>query len=323
MKRNDLNKKVSDFYKKIESVVFSEDTIQEAINNLRQKHIGHKIIYFYVIDKEGKLLGVVSTRKLLLGNPKSFIRDQMEYSLIRIYEDQTMQDAMEFFAKHKLLALPVVKRDGTLLGAIDVDIYLDDSFEIVSAQRQNDVFQMIGISLEEGKRGSVWKNYTLRMPWIFCNLVGGLICAVISRENELVLSKTLLLAMFIPLVLTLSESVSMQSMTQTLHLVKMPARYGRRRSFKEWKISALIAITAAVIVGFLSLFWAEGVKPSFTISAGILLSILASSGLSILFPLILHKTHLDPKVASGPVVLMFTDILTTALYLSLATLLLL
>jgi magnesium transporter len=323
MKRSDLTRKVSDFCGVVESLIYVDNTIEEALASLRQKKIGHKIIYFYVIDQEGKLLGVVPTRKLLLGNPKSHIREIMEYSLVRICADQTMQEAMELFAKHKLLALPVVERNGKLLGVIDVDLYLDESFEIVSAQRQSDIFQMIGLSLEEGKKRSVWKNYTLRMPWIFCNLAGGLVCALISRGNELVLGKTLLLAMFIPLVLTLSESVSMQSMTQTLHLLKMAHPYGRKRSFKEWRIAALIALSSALLVGLLSLLWGGGVKPSFIIGGGILLSILISSGISIMLPLFLHKTHLDPKVASGPVVLMLTDVLTTALYLSLASLFLL
>lgn len=319
MGRGDLNKPVKELYHVVDSVVYSDQSIEAALEELRKKQMEQKIIYFYVVDRENKLLGVIPTRKLLLENPKHIIRDIMEFSVVRLTENQTTQEAMELFAKHKLLSLPVVSISGVLLGVIDVNFYFEESVDVASLQHKQDIFQFIGLSLEEGKRRSLWKNYSLRMPWIFCNIFGGLVCALISHFNAMVLTNTVLIAIFIPLVLTLSESVAMQAMTQTLHFVKMSVRYGRKRAWREWKTVAFMALSAAIIVGVISLLWEGGKLPSFTIALGILLSITISASFAIILPLILHRNNLDPKVASGPVVLMLTDILTTTIYLSLAT----
>ena len=317
-----LTKLVSDVARPVETVVHANDTVEDALKSLREKHIQEKIIYFYVVDEEQKLLGVVPTRKLLLAELTSIVTDIMETSVIRLSINQTLHEAMEIFARHSLLALPVVDNEGHLLGSIDVEMYIEESFDIADARHRSDVFQIIGISLEEEKKRSIFGDYRVRMPWIFCNMIGGVLCAVISNFNENVLGKFLLLAMFIPLVLTLSESVSMQAMTQSMQFLRRPRNTWRLsliRGFKEWKIVGLIALSSGFLVGLISLFWGDGFMPSATIGIGIMISVTLSSTFGILFPIFLHKTKLDPKVASGPVVLMLADVLTTAIYLSIAT----
>jgi len=75
---------------------------------------------------------------------------------------------------------------------IDVGIYLEEKIDVASARHRSDIFQMIGMYIEEGKKPSPWQGYRSRMPWIFCNMFGGFACAVISRVFELVLAKVLL-----------------------------------------------------------------------------------------------------------------------------------
>jgi magnesium transporter len=153
-------------------------------------------------------------------------------------------------------------------------------------------------------------------------MIGGVLCAIISRYYALVLGKILILAMFIPLVLTLSESSSMQSVIQSIHYLrgdKKGIRFALFRAFKEWMVVALIAATSGFFVGMISLLWQSGALPSFAIGLGIFISIIVSCTFGIWLPVFLHKIRLDPKVASGPIVLTLADVLTTAIYLSLAT----
>jgi len=122
--------------------------------------------------------------------------------------------------------------------------------------------------------------------------------------------------------LTLSESISMQSMTQSLHLLRQS-----RLSFKriiqciliEGRMAILLAATCAVTVGLLSLLWEGGFGPSLTIAVSLFFGVSISACVGASIPLILHAKQLDPKVASGPVVLMFADVITTMIYLSLGT----
>lgn len=322
MTRNDLNRTVKEFITPVHTIVRSDETIGEALQSLRSRKIDEKIIYFYVIDEEGKLKGVVSTRKLLLCDPESKIADIMNESVVRVTQQQTLEQAMECLSSHQLLAVPVVDEEEKFIGIIDVQVYLEESIDLASRQRSSDVFQLLGFTLEEGKKRPAWKVYCYRMPWIFCNMVGGIACAVISRVYEQVLGKVLLLAMFIPLILTLSESISMQSMTQSIQLLRKQRISWKRiwvRALSEWRIVILLAVTSGITVGLLSLFWGQGLAPAVTITIGLIVSITVSASVGALVPIFLHAKELDPKVASGPVVLMFADVITTTLYLSLAT----
>ncbi|MCB1107296.1 MAG: magnesium transporter [Chlamydiia bacterium] len=321
MTEKDLSRPLRQFIIPVRTTIHVEHTVEEALRYLRDKHITDEIIYIYVVDEERKLIGVVPTRRLLLTPPEVPIREIMGTHLISLRGDQTLQEAMEFLETHHLLALPVVDDHNHLLGVIDVGLYLEEKVDVATARRRSDIFQMIGMYVEEGKRPTPLQGYRSRMPWIFCNMFGGFACAIISRVFELVLAKVLLLAMFIPLVLTLSESISMQSMTQSMQLLKGHRRwsYTLGSLIREWQVVALLAISSGVIVGLASLLWGDGIGPGLTIMFGIMCSVYITATIGSAIPLILHARKWDPRVAAGPVVLMFADVLTTLIYLSLGT----
>ncbi len=322
MSHKDLTKPVSEYVVKVHTVIYADQTIEEALSELRKRHISDKIIYFYVIDPEGKLVGFIPTRTLLLAEPEARIGNIMQSAVISLKGSQTLREAMEFLESHRLLALPVIDDEGKFLGVIDVDLYLEESVDVARANRRSDVFQMIGLYVEEGKKFTPWKSYRSRMPWISCNIFGGMACAVIARVFELVLAKVLLLAMFIPLLLTLSESISMQSMAQSMQLLrrnKLSLKHAIQALLREGKVIGLLSVTCGLAVGAVSLLWGEGFTPALTISTGILVSVLISASVGSAVPLIIHSRNWDPKVAAGPVVLMFADVMTTTIYLSLAT----
>lgn len=326
MKKKESNVLVKNHMHPATIVLHQDDTVEQTIDLMRQKQSDGKIIYFYVIDSLKRLQGIVSARSLLLANPTSRIDEIMEVSVFCLEEEQNLEEAMEALSNKRLLALPVVDKEHRLKGVIDVQMYLEENIDIFKAQRNQDVFQLLGMTLEEGIYKSPFKSYAKRMPWIFCNMFGGIACAVVSNLFQLVLGKVLILAMFIPLVLSLSESISMQSMTQSFHVLKKQNISSKKiiaRMFSEIRTAILMALTSGILVGILSLFWGAGLLVSITIGTGILLSVILSAVIGSSIPLLLHLKRLDPKVASGPIVLTISDVITTALYLFLATLFLL
>lgn len=324
MSRNDLHKKVGEFISPVSTILKINQTIEEAINFIRKNSLGDKIFYFYVIDENQRLKGVVSTRNLLLSQPNTQIHTIIEDSIVLVRADETLREAVEVLTKNRLLAIPVVDDESRLLGIIDIQIYLEEVVDIAKARRiSTDLFQVLGLNLEEGKAFSTWKTYKTRMPWIFCNMIGGFACAVISRIFELVLLEVIILAMFIPLVLTLSESISMQSMTYSLQMLNRPKISKKRiwaRILQEWKMVTFLSLTCGIIVGGVSLLWGGGLPPAASIATGIILSVTITGTLGAAIPLLLHSRKLDPKVAAGPVVLMFADVITTLIYLGISTL---
>ncbi len=323
MPQNDLNRRVGEFISPIQTTILIDATVEQAMETIRKYKVREKIFYVYVIDNQGKLKGVVSTRSLLLSEPHQSIAEIVEENIIVISATHTLKEALENLTNNRLLALPVVDEEHRLLGVIDIQLYLEEAVDVMKEGKSStDLFQVLGLTIEEGKARSTWQTYRSRMPWIFCNMIGGIACAIISRVFELVLLEVILLAMFIPLVLTLSESISMQSMTYSLQLLHRHKLSGKRilyRILSEGKMVALLALTCGLIVGTLSLFWGNGLPPAFAIGSGILLSVTITGTVGAAIPLILHKWKLDPKVAAGPVVLMFADVITTSIYLGLST----
>jgi len=318
----ELKKAVTAYTKPVETTLRSDQSVGEAMASLRQRKIKSKVIYFYVIDISGALQGVVSTRALLLSEPNTPIKQIMDHPVISVPSNASLELAMEMFAMHRLLALPVVDEQQKLLGTLDVQLYADEIFDMAETSRMADIFQLIGLSVQQMRESNAWRSFASRMPWLSCNLVGGIVCAIIGAYFELVLEQVLMLAMFVPLVLTLAESISVQAVTLGLQQLHSPGVQWSNvllRLLREWKTALLLGLASGFVVGVSALFWGQGINAPAVIGLSITITMVLAATLGTLLPAVLHAVKLDPKVAAGPVVLMFTDIITLTCYLGLAT----
>lgn len=321
-----LRHPVAEFVRPVQSALNVGLTVNDALANIRQRSIEHAIIYFYVVDDDNRVVGVVPTRRLLLANPDHHIRELMVSPVVTLTSDATLAEGLELFARHHLLALPVVDHDGHLVGALDVQLYTEEAAELGEVHRQSDLFQLIGMRLETLRQRSPWRSYRARMPWLVCNMVGGTLCAVIGAIFEDVLAAVVLLAMFIPLVLTLSESISMQSTTiglQLLHGEGIRWKYVGARLKIDLPTTIMIGLTSGVAIGVLSMGWGEGVWPSLVIGGSIAISMVLSALIGLACPVLLHAGKLDPRFAAGPLALTLSDVVTTTCYLGMGTIVLL
>ena len=318
----ELHQPVSRYLTVVQTTLRHDLTVAEALASLRSRNIEHSIVYFYVLDHEDRLLGVVPTRKLLLAEPATRVDSLMASPAISIPADANLELALELFAMHRLLALPVVDDQGRLQGAIDVQLYAEEAADLAEHNRRADVFQLIGMRLDTVRQRSPIGAYRLRMPWLMCNMVGGTLCAVIAAIFEDVLAAVVVLAMFIPLVLTLAESIAMQSMTLVLQFLHGPGVHWRRvgrRARVDLLTAVLMAITSGVIIALVSLLWGGGAGAAAVLGVSISLSMCAAATFGLLIPVLLHALKLDPKLAGGPVVLTLADVVTTIVYLGLGT----
>ncbi len=275
-----------------------------------------------MLDTDDPLLGVASTRDLLLADPRQKVSEIMKRSVISIPDSMTLEDALEFFAMYRLLAFPVVDRDNRLLGAIDVQQYTDEVLDMTATDRMADLYQFVGFSVEQARQQTAFAGYKSRMPRLFCNMGAGVACAIIAAFFERTLSEVVVVVMFIPMVLTLSESISIQSMTlsfQFLHRVQIAWDAVWKRVRMEAMTALMIGVTSGVVVGLTAILWGKGAAPAAVIGISIIAGMFVSAVAGMSVPVVLHAFRLDARVASGPVVLMCADVLTTTVYLGLAT----
>ena len=322
----DLARPIGDFLKPVETLLSEEWTVAQALESLRGREIQGKIVYFYIVDNEQRLLGVVPTRRLLLAKPDTVLGNIMSQPVICIKDSMTLGETMQAFSHHQFLALPVVDSHNKILGMIDIAVYAEELRDVAHTRVQNDMFQLIGLSAEQTRRVTAWQAFRVRMPWLVCNLVSGITCAIIATIFQQVYVKVLMMAMFIPLVSTLSESISMQSMTLTLqylHRSGVPWRAYWQRAIRESQTALLLGLACGLIVGGASLFWQGGFAVFSVMLISVLASMICAGMLGVGIPACLHLMKLDPKVASGPVVLMLSDIIMSLVYLGTGTCLLL
>ena len=149
----------------------AEQTVGEALAAMRQQPPEGRIIYFYVVDAEGRLEGVVPTRRLLLSPLEKPVADIMIRQVITLPLDATVLDACEFFVLHRLLAFPVVDDQHRLVGVIDVDLYTEKLSRTGGRQGKeldvrpsDDLFQLIGVHLARARQTSPLAAFRGRFP---------------------------------------------------------------------------------------------------------------------------------------------------------------
>jgi NhaA family Na+:H+ antiporter len=101
----------------------TDQTVGAALDWLRRHPPPARIIYFYVVDAEDRLQGVVPTRGLILHSPETPLPEVMIRRVVALPASSTVLEACEFFVQHRLLAFPVVDDAQRLLGVVDVELY--------------------------------------------------------------------------------------------------------------------------------------------------------------------------------------------------------
>src|SRR5437867_7458948 len=198
----------------------ADQTVAEALVSVRESQSPGRIIYFYVADRDGRLQGVVPTRRLLLSPPETLISSVMVRPVVAIPQSATVLEACEFFTLHRLLAFPVVDDDKRMIGLVDVDLYTGELTDIDRREGNDDLFQLIGVHLTTAQQANPLVAVRQRFPWLLCNIGAGIVAALLSGLFEEELQRVVALGLFIPGVPALAGSVHLQSVSltlQTLH----------------------------------------------------------------------------------------------------------
>ncbi len=77
-----------------------------------------EVMYLYVIDEEGKLLGVIDVKDLLKANDKALLKDIMVKNVITLKKENTFGEASTMFSRYDFRALPVTDKDDKILGVV-------------------------------------------------------------------------------------------------------------------------------------------------------------------------------------------------------------
>lgn len=299
-------------------------TARQAIEALQTTEDVEMAFYIYVVDEPGHLVGVVSLRALVTHPPTTPLSEMMETDVISATVDIDQEEVARLAARYNLLAVPVVDHGGTLAGIVTID----DVIDVIREEATEDILKMAGADETAYENHSLWKNFRVRAPWLFATWLGGLAASVLIGAFESQLEATVALAAFIPIVLGMGGNVGAQTATiivRGLATGRVSGGVGWTYMVRETGIGVLLGTLYGVLLAGYAIFrYADqpgGVWGlALTVGISILASMTSSATVGAMTPLIFDRLHVDPAVATGPIVTTTVDVLGILVYFGTASL---
>jgi magnesium transporter len=257
----------------------------------------------------------------------------MVQRVVAVPSTATILDACEFFVLYKFLAFPVVDEQRRVVGIIDANLFAEEILEAgESEDRQHpprivgaEFFGALGFHLEQIREASPWRGFRFRFPWLLVTVTGGTLSAGLAYFFEATLARSLVLAFFLTMVLALNESVSMQSMSVTIHALRSaPVTTGWLATAfrREVSTAILLGLACGFVVGTIVWLWRNDFPGAFVIGGSIALSLVTACALGLGVPSLLHRFKLDLRIAAGPITLALADFVALVIYFTSASIVL-
>jgi len=329
----DFNSSIVEHARKDFPLLDATMSVAEALDRIRREGVGERVIYFFAIDAEERLVGVLPTRRLLTAALETRLEEIMVRRVVAIPASATVLEACEFFVLYKFFAFPVVDSKRRVIGVVDVSLFAEEMLEMGEREDErrsvahvaDDVFEALGFRLAQVRGASPWRVFRYRFPWLLATVGAGTACALLAGAFETTLAGSLVIAFFLTMVLGLNESVSMQSMTLTIQALRantLTRRWFLHNLRREIVTAVLLGLACGILVGAIVWIWRQDPKGAAVIGGSIAVSLVTACLFGFSVPSLLHWLKLDPKIAAGPVTLAATDFCALAFYFSLAWLVL-
>ncbi|MFO7554236.1 MAG: magnesium transporter [Desulfobacterales bacterium] len=297
-------------------------TADEAIHSLQKEHMDVEMpFYLYVVDENGKLIGVSSLRQLVVVPPDTPLKDFMITDVFAVKTDMDQEEVARIVARYDILAVPVVDDTNKLVGIVTVD----DVIDIIREEATEDILKMVGAGEEFIETKSIFKNIKMRMPWLFASCVGGIIASFIIGYFQSSLSRLAYLAAFIPVIMGMGGNIGVQSATITVRGLatgRLNIRDIWSVVFKQLLVGMLLGLFYGIVVGTVAKLKYTGFLFGLSVAIGVFSSMTMAAFAGSLVPMTLAKINVDPAIASGPFVTTAIDIISVTFYFVIATTLL-
>jgi len=311
-----------------------EATVDEAITYLRKqaRERVETIYAIYVLDEQQRLQGVVSFRELFAAPPGRRVAELMTHDVVTVRENEDQESVSHVFAQHGLSAIPVVDAENRVKGIVT----LDDIVEVVQEEATEDIHKVGGMEALDAPylQTSFLRMLQKRGGWLAVLFVGEMLTATAMGHFEDEISRAVVLAMFVPLII--SSGGNSGSQASTLVIRAMALEEVRLRDW--WRVArrefaaGLALGTVLGAIGFLRIVLWQVASPGYygphylliaTTVAGSLLGVVMFGTLAgSLLPFILRKLGLDPASASAPFVATMVDVTGLIIYFTVASIVL-
>ena len=307
-------------------------SVKESLARIRRIGEDKETIYVcFVISADRKLEGIVTVKDLLLADDDTVIEDLMDRNVIFASTTEDQESVSEKFSDYDLMALPVVDKEGRLVGIVTVD----DIIDVMEQEATEDFEIMAGMTPSDKpySRTSIFEMWKNRIPWLMFLMLSATFTSMILTDFENILAAQAGLVAFIPMLMGTGGNSGAQASTaviRSLSLGDTEPRDVLRVMWKEWRVSLICGLTLAV-VNFVKMLLVDGLLLQ---NANVTVAVAATVSLSIVFivmfakvvgsalPIAAEKMGVDPAVMSNPLISTLTDAVSLLIYIYVAKLVL-
>lgn len=306
-------------------------TVPEAIEEIRRLVKRAFITYGFVTDSEGKLLGVLVMRELLLARPDQNVNDLILRNPFYLKPEMTLMEAMRSVLARHYPVYPVCNEAGQLIGLVRGQTMFEKQAIEISAQAGS----MVGVEKEERLATSWAQSLRYRHPWLQINLITAFITGAVVSSFSDTINRSIVLAAFLPILASQASNTGCQALAVVLRgftLGEFDKRKSKRLIIKEGWVGllngALVGVLAAAGMFVFSSLQKPGVMPvekrlmlSLVIFVAVVLSCMVAGIAGAIVPMILEAFGFDPVTASSIFLTTATDVTSMGAMLALAKLL--
>jgi magnesium transporter len=303
-------------------------TIQQVLDYVRTHGQDSETLnVIYVVDEGGTLIDDVRIREVLLSDPAKRVADLMDRRFVALKATDDQATAVALFRQHDRSALPVTDTAGALIGIVTVDDVLD----VAEAEATADI-QKIGGSeaLDEPYMEiAFFKMVQKRAGWLTALFLGEMLTATAMGFFEHEIEKAVLLALFVPLIISSGGNSGSQASTLVIRALAL----GELTLRDWWKVmrrelGAGFALgTILATVGFLrisvwsafsDIYGQHWLLLAFTVAFALIGVVMWGTLIGSLLPLLLRRLGFDPATSSAPFVATLVDVTGLVIYFSVA-----
>jgi len=299
-----------------------EMKVKDSLEYIKQIGVDKETVdVCYVINKNRKLEGVVSLRKLVLTDGDIVIKDIMDTNFISIPTNADQEEIASLFKKYNLLAMPVVDKENRLVGIITID----DIVDVIEQENTEDFQKMAAMTPtdEEYLKNKVFTLAKHRIGWLLLLMISATFTGHIISKYEEVLQSVVVLATFIPVLMDTGGNAGSQSSTlviRGLTLGEIEAKDILRVLWKEFRVSVIVGLVLS-LVNLARIYYFEKVDfmVSFTVSISLFFTVIMAKIVGGALPIIAKKLKFDPAIMAGPLITTIVDTFALMIYFSFAT----
>ena len=308
--------------------ISKDASIKETTNKITTTSTENDYIdTIFVLGDDKRIEGIVDLKELIRARSNQLLENIMMDDFHFVYEDESIEKAIETIQDYDRNAIPVLDRDDRVIGIITAD----DIFDEIIEDTEYD-YQKMALLSDHESTSSAFKRTKQRLPWLMLAVVLNLLIASFLSIFEATIAQVTALVLFQPLILGMAGNIGTQSLAVTilgLHLKEIDTKSLPRAHVKKEVLIGLMNSTLLAIASFgfvtifLSVFPTIGsqlpIEIAFVVGIAIFSSMFISAIIGVLIPIVLTKYKQDPSAAAGPIITTINDIVALVIYFGVAT----